>query len=62
MKKIAIAHLKGGVGKSTTTLFLAEQWSLKHKKRVLVIDLDPQSNVSYMLLSRRKVEEWGAGH
>lgn len=61
MKIVALANLKGGVGKSTTTLFVAEHWALKHKQRVLVVDLDPQSNVSYMLLSRKKVEEWGEG-
>ena len=54
MKKIAIANLKGGVGKSTTALFLAELWALRGK-RVLVLDLDPQSNLSLMLLSRQQL-------
>jgi cellulose biosynthesis protein BcsQ len=52
----AVANLKGGVGKSTATLFLAEHWALKGRK-VLVIDLDPQSNTSFMLLSRQRVEQ-----
>ncbi|HEX5999304.1 MAG TPA: ParA family protein [Hyphomicrobiaceae bacterium] len=56
MITIAIANLKGGVGKSTTTLFVAEHWALKGNK-VLVIDLDPQANASFMLLSRRRVEQ-----
>ncbi|MCZ7596456.1 MAG: ParA family protein [Hyphomicrobium sp.] len=56
MRKIAVANLKGGVGKSTTTLFLSEHWSHFHNLRVLVIDLDPQANSSYMLLSRDGVE------
>ena len=51
MLAVAIANLKGGVGKSTTTLFLAEHWALLGM-RVLVIDLDPQANCSFMLLSR----------
>lgn len=52
MKKIAVANLKGGVGKSTTTLFLSEHWAHFQDRRVLVVDLDPQANASYMLLSR----------
>lgn len=51
MRKIAIANLKGGVGKSTTTLFLAEHWAMRGLS-VLVVDLDPQANSSFMLLSR----------
>ncbi len=53
MKRVVIANFKGGVAKSTTALFLAENWARVHSKRVLVIDLDPQANASLMLLSRR---------
>jgi len=52
----AVANLKGGVGKSTTTLFVAEHWALKGNK-LLVVDLDPQASTSFMLLSRRRVEQ-----
>lgn len=61
MIKTAIAHLKGGVGKSTTTLFVAEHWALKGL-RVLVVDLDPQASVSHMLLSRRGLLRWETSH
>ena len=46
--KIVIASRKGGVGKSTVTAGLASYFAT-HGKRVLALDLDPQSNLAFMM-------------
>ncbi len=42
---IAFVNYKGGSGKTTSCINIAG-WLVKHKKRVLVIDLDPQCNAT----------------
>src|SRR5262245_9727813 len=44
-------NAKGGVGKSTLVLGLAETLSAKFGKNVLVVDTDAQASVSLMLMS-----------
>jgi len=54
---VACINLKGGVGKTHTTVALAEFSSAILNKRVLVIDLDPQTNATTMLIGENKWRE-----
>src|SRR5690242_8713899 len=54
---ISTINLKGGVGKSTTTVALAEMLSAEFDKKVLVIDLDPQTNATIMLIGEERWKE-----
>ena len=48
---ITVMNAKGGVGKSTLVLTLAETLSTHHDKRVLVIDSDAHASISTMLMA-----------
>ena len=47
---LAVANRKGGVGKSTVSVMLAYAFALWSNKKVLLIDLDAQSNSSLIMM------------
>ena len=51
----SVINLKGGVGKTTITLALAHFLAVEHRQRVLVVDLDPQTNATVCLIPE---QEW----
>ena len=53
---ISTINLKGGVGKTTLTAVLAEFLSGVHHKKVLLIDLDPQTNLTTMMIGEDRWE------
>jgi len=59
-KVVSVINLKGGVAKTTTTVQLAECLASEFSKRVLVIDLDPQTNSTISLIDEDKWEELDA--
>lgn len=46
MRAISIINLKGGVGKTITTINLAAILAKDHHKRVLIVDADSQHNIT----------------
>jgi len=60
-KQIALFNHKGGVSKTTTTFNLG--WMLAKKgKRVIIVDCDPQCNLTGMVLGFKKCLEINKNH
>lgn len=43
---ISFINMKGGVGETTCAVNIAAYLAREHQKRVLLVDLDPQTNAS----------------
>ena len=54
---ISFINLKGGVAKTTTAVQLADTFAFMRQKKVLVLDLDPQTNATLALIGEKRWEE-----
>src|SRR5262245_53463318 len=52
---IAFINYKGGVTKTTTTYHIGCSLAYHHKKRVLLVDIDPQTNLTFLCGS---IQDW----
>ncbi|MEO1328684.1 MAG: ParA family protein [Pseudomonadota bacterium] len=48
-KAVSFINMKGGVGKTTSSVTLAETYASQYGRKVLLIDLDAQASASYAL-------------
>ena len=48
MRTISFINYKGGVGKTTSTYHIGCALAYFHKKRVLLVDIDPQTNLTFL--------------
>jgi cellulose biosynthesis protein BcsQ len=55
-KIISIVNRKGGVGKTTLAMGIADAFVSEHKAHVCIVDLDPQSSASQALLPADEFE------
>lgn len=54
-KVVSFINYKGGVGKTTTTYHVGCSLVQHHNKKVLLIDTDPQTNLTFLCAS---IEDW----
>jgi len=56
-KVVSIINYKGGVGKTTTTYHVGCCLAQFHEKKVLLIDIDPQTNLTFLCVPIDKWED-----
>lgn len=60
-KIFSLINYKGGVGKTTTTYHIGCALALHHRKRVLLVDIDPQTNLTFLCAVQPRWERYKKG-
>ena len=55
---VSFINYKGGVGKTTMSVEIAATLASKFDFKVLIVDLDPQTNASFYLVSESDWQKW----
>ena len=58
MKTVSFINYKGGVGKSTTTYHIGCALALDHGMKVLLVDIDPQTNLTFLCVTPERWENF----
>lgn len=53
---VSVVNMKGGVGKTTISANVFRAFYQRHRKKTLLIDFDPQYNLSQLVLTRRQYD------
>src|SRR5437867_1647765 len=56
-KIVSFINYKGGVGKTTTTYHVGCSLAQHHGKKVLLVDIDPQTNLTFLCAPPEKWQE-----
>ncbi|MEW6236970.1 MAG: AAA family ATPase [Candidatus Omnitrophota bacterium] len=59
---VSFINYKGGVGKTTLAVEISASLAYHYKKRVLLADLDPQTNATFYLMTGEEWDEWAKKH
>lgn len=62
MKVVSFINYKGGVGKSTTAYHIGCALALDHGMKVLMVDVDPQTNLSFLCAIPERWQEFKNAH
>jgi len=58
MKVVSFINYKGGVGKSTTAYHIGCALALDHGMKVLLVDIDPQTNLTFLCATPERWEDF----